>query len=159
MSATVGDAMKIAAPLTGTIMPLATVCDPVFADGLVGPGIGVDPSGGVCDVLAPVGGAIIHCYPHALVIGSKHGSLLVHVGISTAGWAGGGFQLHCEQGDTVSVGDQLVSFDADAIRDFGRQAVVMVVVLDDGPQSVTRLVAAGAQVTAGQPIMQWAQFA
>ena len=33
----------IASPLDGTLMPLSEVPDPVFAQGLVGPGVALDP--------------------------------------------------------------------------------------------------------------------
>ena len=35
----------IASPLDGTLMPLSEVPDPVFAQGLVGPGVALEPTG------------------------------------------------------------------------------------------------------------------
>lgn len=59
----------IASPLDGTLMPLSEVPDPVFAQGLVGPGVALEPTGeGDVTVVAPVAGRIVKLHPHAFVI-------------------------------------------------------------------------------------------
>ena len=65
----------VRSPLPGEAAPLDSVDDPVFAGGVVGPGLALrPPTGGRLDVLAPVTGTIVKTTPHAFVVRADEGS-------------------------------------------------------------------------------------
>ncbi len=104
------------APFTGPMVPLADVPDPVFADGMFGDGIGIDPLSGA--LLSPCDGVITHLARthHAVTLRSPQGAeILVHIGIDTVGLAGKGFTPKVEQGASVRAGQVLIEFDADYV--------------------------------------------
>jgi PTS system beta-glucosides-specific IIC component len=116
-------------PLTGTVVPLADVADPIFSAGLLGPGVAIEPSTGV--VLAPVDGRVIVLPPsaHAVGIRADNGDeILVHIGIDTVKLKGEGFIAHVQNGDVVRVGDPLVEFDRETIQAAGYSLTTPVVV-------------------------------
>ena len=73
--------IALVAPLSGILVPLERVPDPVFAQRTVGDGVSIDPTS--CDVLAPAAGLVtlLHRAAHALVITTDEGvEILVHIG-------------------------------------------------------------------------------
>ncbi|MBB5441665.1 phosphocarrier protein FPr [Paraburkholderia sp. WSM4177] len=104
------------APLTGPVVPLAKVPDPVFSGGKFGDGIGVDPLEG--RLVAPCDGVVTHLARtgHAVTLESAEGAqILLHIGIDTVGLNGKGFVPMVEQGAQVRAGDVLIEFDQDQI--------------------------------------------
>jgi phosphoenolpyruvate-protein phosphotransferase len=104
------------APFTGPMVPLADVPDPVFADGMFGDGIGIDPLSGV--LLSPCDGVITHLARthHAVTLRTPQGAeILVHIGIDTVELGGKGFTPKVEQGASVRAGQVLIEFDADYV--------------------------------------------
>ncbi|MBB5466370.1 phosphocarrier protein FPr [Paraburkholderia sp. CI2] len=104
------------APLTGPVVPLAKVPDPVFSGGMFGDGIGVDPLEG--RLVAPCDGVVTHLARtgHAVTLESAEGAqILLHIGIDTVGLNGKGFAPMVEQGAPVRAGDVLIEFDLDQI--------------------------------------------
>ena len=74
----------ISSPMAGDVHPLADVPDPVFAQGLVGPGVAIVPiSEAEVTVVAPIAGRIVKLHPHAFVIQAEGFGVLVHLGIDT----------------------------------------------------------------------------
>ena len=104
------------APLSGVLVPLERVPDPVFAQRTVGDGVSIDPTS--CDVLAPAAGLVtlLHRAAHALAITTDEGvEILVHIGVDTVSLNGKGFTARVRQGDRVAAGQVLISFDPDLI--------------------------------------------
>ncbi|SAL43224.1 multiphosphoryl transfer protein [Caballeronia terrestris] len=104
------------APFTGPVVPLADVPDPVFAEGMFGDGIGIDPLDGV--LVAPCDGTITHLARtnHAVTLRTAEGAeILLHIGIDTVELGGKGFTPKIEQGATVRAGQALIEFDADFV--------------------------------------------
>ena len=76
------------APCTGKTIPLSAVPDEVFAAGILGEGIGIEPADG--KVFAPVDGIITSVTDsrHALTLMSANGTdLLLHIGVDKIGRA------------------------------------------------------------------------
>jgi len=104
------------APLSGILVPLERVPDPVFAQRTVGDGVSIDPTSS--EVLAPAAGLVtlLHRAAHALAITTEEGlEVLVHIGIDTITLNGKGFTARVRQGERVAAGQPLISFDADLI--------------------------------------------
>ncbi|KVO72246.1 PTS glucose transporter subunit IIA [Burkholderia stagnalis] len=110
------DQIVLLAPLTGPIVPLADVPDPVFSGGMFGDGIGIDPLAG--KLVAPCAGIVSHLARtgHAVTITTPQGAeVLLHIGIDTVELNGQGFTAHVEAGAHVAAGDLLIEFDQDAV--------------------------------------------
>ncbi|RXJ02053.1 PTS glucose transporter subunit IIA [Anaerobacillus alkaliphilus] len=119
----------IVAPLTGTVKRLEDVPDPVFSQKMMGDGVAIDPSEG--KVVSPVDGEIIQFFhtKHAIGIRSKTGlEILIHVGLETVTMNGEGFTGHVEEGDKVKVGDTLITFDLDLIREKAASTITPIVI-------------------------------
>jgi PTS system glucose-specific IIA component len=140
----------VLAPVEGRALPLSEVPDPVFSPGMVGHGAAVDPPRQVVDAVAPVSGKILKLLPHAYVIMTADNvGVLVHLGLDTVTLSGAGFTAHVAQGDTVTAGQKVITYDVPAIVAAGLSPVVPVVVMDErDPSNVT----AGEEVGAGGPI-------
>lgn len=140
----------VLAPVEGRALPLSEVPDPVFSQGMVGHGAAVDPPRQVVDAVAPVSGKILKLLPHAYVIMTADNvGVLVHLGLDTVTLSGAGFTAHVAQGDTVTAGQKVITYDVPAIVAAGLSPVVPVVVMDERDPSN---VAAGEEVGAGGPI-------
>lgn len=119
------------APCTGKTVPLSAVPDEVFAGGLLGEGIGIEPTDG--KFFAPVDGIItsITDTNHALTLMSANGTdLLLHIGVDTVRLAGEGFCLHVALGDRIEAGQPIADVDIALIRSRGLSAICSVVVTE-----------------------------
>ncbi|MFY4776027.1 PTS sugar transporter subunit IIA [Metabacillus sp. RGM 3146] len=104
-------------PLTGKLVSLEEVPDPVFSQKMMGDGMALEPSDGL--VVSPVEGEIIQLFhtKHAIGIRSKTGmEILIHIGLETVGMNGEGFEAHVKEGDKVKPGDRLLTCDLALIK-------------------------------------------
>lgn len=119
----------IAAPLTGTVVALSDVQDPVFSSLALGKGIAIEPTSG--EVVSPVNGTVTTIFPtgHAVGITSENGAeILIHVGMDTVSLNGQGFTPHVKSGDSVVAGQKLVTVDLETVKAAGLPTVTPVVV-------------------------------
>ena len=111
---------QLVSPLDGQVKPLSQATDPVFSSGVMGQGVVIEPSQG--ELVSPVNGTVTVLFPtkHAVGIVSEEGvKLLMHIGMDTVSLDGKGFEAHVAQGDKVVVGQQLISFDTNVIKEAG----------------------------------------
>lgn len=114
------ESAEVVSPLAGQVKPLSQATDPVFSSGVMGQGVVIEPSQG--ELVSPVNGTVTVLFPtkHAVGIVSEEGvEMLMHIGMDTVSLDGKGFKAHVEQGDKVVVGQQLISFDMDVIKEAG----------------------------------------
>jgi len=119
----------IIAPLTGAVLSIEEVPDPVFSQKMMGDGIAIDPSEGI--VVSPVDGEIIQLFhtKHAIGIQSKTGlEILIHIGLETVSMNGEGFVAHVKEGDKVCVGDKLITFDLELVKEKAASAITAMVI-------------------------------
>jgi len=119
---------SVTQPVMGKIIPASEIADPVFAGEAMGPSIGIEPTGET--VYAPFDGEVMMVFPtkHAVGLASKDGiEVLIHVGIDTVSMDGKGFESFVEQGQKVTKGDKLLSFDRSVIKAEGHPDTVIVV--------------------------------
>ncbi|WP_028045895.1 PTS glucose transporter subunit IIA [Cellulomonas sp. URHE0023] len=149
--------LTVLAPVTGQVLGLAEVSDPVFSAELVGPGVAVDPENEPgSQVIAPIAGTILKLHPHAFVVQHDDGrAVLVHLGIDTVELGGAGFVLHVSEGDVVTAGQVVVTWDPSDVAAGGRSPVCPVVGLEAPADVITPLVQPGDTVTAGEPLLSW----
>lgn len=144
---------SVLAPVTGRAVPLSDVPDPVFSAGMVGYGAAVDPPHEVIEAVAPVTGKVLKLMPHAYVIMTADNvGVLVHLGLDTVALDGEGFTTHVSQGDEVTAGQKVTTYDVPAIVAKGLNPIVPVVVMDERePGNITpdEAVLEGAVLTSG----------
>ncbi|PWU12704.1 MAG: phosphoenolpyruvate--protein phosphotransferase [Bdellovibrio sp.] len=125
--------MKISlyAPLSGPLVPLTQVPDPVFAQKMMGDGLAIDPTSQ--SLLAPCDGEIIqvHSARHALTMRTPEGvEILLHVGIDTVQLKGEGFTPQVQAGRRVRQGDVLLKFDADLLAQKAKSLITLMIIAD-----------------------------
>jgi glucose-specific phosphotransferase system IIA component len=145
--------------MAGTVRALSSVPDVVFAQGMVGPGVAVEPvRTAVQHVVAPVDGVVAALHPHAFAIRvSDERSVLVHLGIDTVTLAGAGFEPHVVAGQLVRAGERIVTWSPLDVAAGGRATICPVVALQAAPDEISLLLEPGETVAAGQPLLEWAE--
>lgn len=112
--------IAICSPLKGDVLELAQVEDAAFSAGILGKGCAIVPDEG--EVYAPADGVLTTLFPtkHALGITSDDGvEVLIHIGLNTVQLNGEGFTAYVQQGERVSRGQHLLSFDLAELKDKG----------------------------------------
>ena len=129
----------VTAPLSGRVIPMEEIPDQVFSQGILGEGVGIEPTGNV--VVAPADAtvcSVIEDSRHAVGLTLDNGAeLLIHVGIDTVSMNGDGFQLHVKEGDRVHLGDKLITFDPEKIKAAGHPTTTAFLVTDPGDLTPT----------------------
>lgn len=125
---------ELKAPLSGYVIPMEQIPDQVFSQGVLGQGVGIEPTGNV--VVAPADATVstvIEDSKHACGLLLDNGvALLIHVGMDTVTMGGDGFQLHVKEGDRVHAGDKLITFDPEKIRAAGHPTTTAFVITEPG---------------------------
>lgn len=125
---------ELKAPLSGHVIPMDQIPDQVFSQGVLGQGVGIEPTGNV--VVAPADATVstvIEDSKHACGLLLDNGvELLIHVGMDTVTMGGDGFQLHVKEGDRVHIGDKLITFDPEKIRAAGHPTTTAFVITEPG---------------------------
>ena len=128
----------VVAPLTGKVIPLSEVPDPVFAQKMMGDGLAIFPSEGT--LVSPVAGKVVQVFPtkHAIGIESSNGTeILMHIGLETVNMKGEGFEAFVKEGDTVTKGQKLISFDIELIKEKAASTVTPVIITNGDAVEIT----------------------
>jgi phosphoenolpyruvate-protein phosphotransferase len=149
--------IELMAPLSGVMVQLDTVPDPVFAQKMVGDGVSIDPTSD--ELLAPFAGTVtqLHRAAHAVTVTGESGlQVLIHIGLDTVMLRGEGFTPLVKEGDAVTTGQPLIRFDPVVV---GARAVSLLtqMVIANG-ELVTRYVPATGLVTAGKDVALAIEF-
>ncbi|MFM0602232.1 sucrose-specific PTS transporter subunit IIBC [Streptococcus suis] len=119
----------LVSPLSGDVVALENVNDPVFSSGAMGKGLAVKPSEGV--VYAPADAEVTIAFETGHAYGLKTASgaeILIHIGIDTVSMNGNGFEKLVAAGDKVKAGDAIAKFDAAKIAEAGLDDTTMIIV-------------------------------
>jgi len=126
--------LQLLAPLSGVLMALDNVPDPVFASRLIGDGLCIDPTSQV--LCAPLAGVISNLQHtgHAISITGENGvQVLLHIGLDTVNLGGKGFTPLVMEGQQVAAGQALIEFDADYIALHARSLLTLMLVVSGEP--------------------------
>ena len=141
--------LRLLSPLTGVVRPVSAVPDPVFAEGMVGPGLAIEPQHVQTPDRARArrrGRSAPCTRTPSRSSSARAATILVHLGIDTVGLAGQGFTLHVDGGQTVRAGDRLVTWSPVDVSAAGLATICPVVALQADPDLLTCLVADGETV-------------
>lgn len=119
----------LSAVVTGEVLPLKEVKDPVFSTEMMGKGVAIIPESD--QLFAPADGVLTVMYDskHAYGIQADSGAeILIHIGIDTVNLAGQFFSTNMKKGERVKKGELLGTFDREAIKKAGYDDTVMLLV-------------------------------
>ncbi|MDD6467328.1 MAG: PTS glucose transporter subunit IIA [Erysipelotrichaceae bacterium] len=118
---------KFACPMSGTLVAIEEVSDPVFSSKSMGDGFAIQPEDGV--LKAPFDAEIMVAFPtgHAYGLKSNKYEVLIHVGIDTVMLNGQGFQVNVKAGDHVKKGDVLATVDLNYLIEQGKDTTTCVI--------------------------------
>ncbi|MFZ2714032.1 MAG: sucrose-specific PTS transporter subunit IIBC [Streptococcus suis] len=119
----------LVSPLSGEVVALENVNDPVFSSGAMGKGLAVKPSEGV--VYAPADAEVTIAFETGHAYGLKTASgaeILIHIGIDTVSMNGNGFEKLVAAGDKVKAGTPIAKFDVAKIAEAGLDDTTMIIV-------------------------------
>ncbi|HFI0063216.1 TPA: sucrose-specific PTS transporter subunit IIBC [Streptococcus suis] len=119
----------LVSPLSGDVVALENVNDPVFSSGAMGKGLAVKPSEGV--VYAPADADVTIAFETGHAYGLKTASgaeILIHIGIDTVSMNGNGFEKLVAAGDKVKAGTPIAKFDVAKIAETGLDDTTMIIV-------------------------------
>lgn len=147
------DWFEIYSPLNGKVIDLSEIPDEAFAQKMIGDGCGIDPTEGA--IYAPVAGEIdIFTTNHAVSFETPNGlEMIVHFGIDTVKLNGEGFTRVAEPGITVKVGDELVKYDLNYIKEHAKSVKTPIIISNMDMVETLEVVASG-NVKAGDLLMR-----
>lgn len=144
---------SVHAPLTGKLVALEEVPDPVFSQQMMGDGIAIDPTEN--QVFSPVDGEVVSVFPtkHAITIRSKSGAeLLIHMGLETVKLNGEGFNVLVGEGDKIKKGNPIAEFDINKVSNTGTKVITPIILLN-GEQYTIENKQNNSSVTGGQDLI------
>lgn len=117
----------LCSPVSGRVVKMRDVPDPVFSGEILGRGCAVWPEDDV--VYAPMSGTVTVTMGHAVGIKTDSGvEVLVHAGVDTVNLQGKGFTGYVKQGDEVVAGQPILKMDRSVIADAGYKDCVVLAV-------------------------------
>ncbi|MGF6538973.1 phosphoenolpyruvate--protein phosphotransferase [Paraburkholderia youngii] len=149
--------IELLAPLSGVLVPLDSVPDPVFAQKMVGDGVSIDPTSD--ELLSPLAGKVtqLHSSCHAATITGDNGlQVLLHIGLDTVLLRGEGFMPLVKEGDTVAAGTPLIRFDPIVVGAKATSLLTQMVIANG--DLVTRYVPANGLVVAGTDVALYVEL-
>ena len=150
-----GQRKTVLTPIRGKVLAQADIPDETFAQGILGPGCGIEPTGDT--VYAPFDGTVTQV-PESLhavgLMSDDNIELLIHVGMDTVEMQGNGFKALVKVGDKVKAGTPLLKVDLDAIRAAGHPTATAIIVTNGDDLPEMSVVAAG-DTAVGVPLLKF----
>lgn len=115
-------------PISGEIIPVEEVNDPIFSQKMMGTGFAIVPTTNA--IYAPFDAEVVTVFPtaHAYGLKSKNGvEVIIHIGIDTVELKGEGFTSKVKKGDQVKAGDLIAKVDMDFLKKQGKDCTCIIV--------------------------------
>lgn len=144
---------SVYAPMSGRIIPITEVGDPVFADKVLGDGLAIIPSDG--NIYSPVTGTVVSVADtkHAFGFQTAEGvELLVHVGLETVSLKGEPFTVMVTDGETVKAGQLIAKVDLELLQQRNIAATTPVVYCG-GVEGTLQIQAGSGEAVAGKTLL------
>ena len=151
----VGDVVcLIRSPLKGKVYNLEDVPDPAFSKKIIGDGVAILPED--VNVFSPTDNKVVSVFgaQHAVIFEKdEHIRILLHVGIGSMRLQGEGFRSYVDNGQDVSEGDKILSFDLNLIKKKADSLLSPIVFVAPRKQYAVRIVA-NEFVDVGDPLFE-----
>ena len=141
--------ITLLAPLSGQIVALEQVPDPVFSGKVLGDGIAIIPEDG--KIYSPVTGTVttVSTTLHAYGFATEDGlDILIHVGLETVSLKGEGFKVYIKEGDMVKAGELIAEVDLEFLKKKEIQSITPVLICAGAEEKV--MTTAEGSAVAGQ---------
>ncbi len=144
---------EIYSPLNGRVLDLSEVPDEAFAGRMIGDGCAIEPSEGA--IYSPVAGEVDVFETNHAVSFECEGDLemIVHFGIDTVKLNGEGFERVVEAGSQVKVGEELVKYNLDFIKENAKSTRTPIIINSMDLVEELKVVASG-EVKVGDLLMK-----
>lgn len=119
---------KIVSPVDGKLKSITSVADEMFSSKTLGDGFAIEPKQGM--VYSPIAGKVSMIFPTSHAIGLKANNgveILIHIGVDTVKLEGEGFEAFVKEGQKVKIGNKLIKFDIEKIKEKVPSTDVMVI--------------------------------
>lgn len=135
-------------PISGEIVTIDQVPDPVFAEKMMGEGYSIIPSTNT--IFAPLSGYVTMLMDtnHAIGITTADGQeILIHIGIDSVNLKGVGFTTHVSINDKVKQGDPLITVNFEYLKNNCKSEMVIILfpkaveVIVNSPHSIVNTMA------------------
>jgi len=139
---------------SGQVIKIELVKDEVFAEKMMGDGLAFVSIDG--EVVSPCNGVITAIFQtnHAIGITTDEGvEILIHIGIDTVKEGGNGFKGFVKNGDRVTCGQKLITFDKGMLEAKGYDLTIPMIITNMNEISIK--VIANGTVTKGTEVMQF----
>ncbi len=133
------ESILLSAPLSGKVIALSRVEDPVFSEEILGRGVAIIPDDEIA--VSPFDGVVenIPDTKHAIGIKADNGvEILIHIGIETVKLDGKYFDLYVKEGDRIKKGDKLIGFASEKIKQEGYDITTPVVVTNSSEFKIVK---------------------
>lgn len=150
--------LNLSAFVSGIVVPIEAVPDPVFGGRLMGDGIAILPEERI--VRAPCAGRIVqvHASRHACTVETATGArVLIHIGLDTVLLKGEGFAARVAEGDRVEAGQPLIEFDPAVLERHDKNPVTVLVIENSDEHPVSWR--AVGKVSAGADLLRLSEGA
>lgn len=99
---------EIVIPITGRLLPINEVPDPIFSEKMVGDGFAIEPVKE--EICSPINGRITQIYSNQDAITLKTDSdrnVILHIGVDTSNLKGKGIEMEVSEGEQVHAGQRI----------------------------------------------------
>ncbi len=147
--------LELTAPVSGTLIALDDVPDPVICERIAGDGCALIPDNDC--MVAPCDGIISRLLTSnsAFVVKTECGAeIYVKFGVGTDFFSGIGFTSLKKVGDKVKAGDEIIKIDMQKIADKIKTTVVSMIAINS-TASIDRVTCAGGNAVAGETACMW----
>lgn len=148
--------VEMQAPISGKVIELSEIEDPVFSQGLLGKGCAIIPNNG--EVVAPFDGEIMSNdnMKHAVALVADNGAeVLIHVGMDTVQLEGKYYKSFVKCNDKVKRGQKLLAFDMEGIKKSGYSLVTPIIITNSETyENITTLKTSGTIVNTGEGLLK-----
>ena len=130
--------------MEGEAIPMSEVKDETFAAEVLGKGIAIIPQKG--EVTAPCDAVVetVFATRHAIGLKADHGvEILIHVGINTVELGGKFYTSHVKEGDRVRIGQVMLTFDMEKIKEAGYDVTTPMIVTNSDDYQEIRILKTG----------------
>lgn len=130
----------VTSPISGIIIPLEEVKDPVFSTGMMGKGCAISPSENT--VCSPIDGELVLVADTGHAFGIRtadKNEILIHIGLDTVNLKGRGFQILQHTGDKVKAGTPVIHFDKEYLKDPALDMTTMIIVTSPSGKEIDNI--------------------
>lgn len=130
----------IVAPVSGKVISLKELKDPVFSKYMMGVGVGIKAENNI--VHAPITGVVTHIADtaHAMVISNDAMDIMIHIGIDTCKLKDNYFDILVKEGTKVTVNQEIMKVDFKQIEKNNlSNEVIMVIIENNNIESIQNM--------------------